>query len=251
MMSNKCTTCGLVNYAGIEACRRCGTPVPGAGQYGANQYGAGQYGAGQAPSWGADQSAGAWPPPGQSQPSDQYGGAWQQGTGTMYDGSATYGRPASPHAPTYGYYGYATATPALASLGARFGAALLDSASYAVPLILALVLGVSAGRGEGVGVLVLLGLLALVVVLIVQFVMLVTRGQTIGKRLLGIRIVKLDTHENGGFVTNIVMRGLVPGLIGAVPYIGVVFSLVNILFIFKEDRRCIHDLIAGTIVVTA
>ena len=47
------------------------------------------------------------------------------------------------------------------------------------------------------------------------------------------------------------MRGFLPGLIGAIPLVGTVFSLVNICFIFREDRRCIHDLMAGTHVVEA
>ena len=34
-----------------------------------------------------------------------------------------------------------------------------------------------------------------------------------------------------------------------IPVLGPLFSLVNVCFIFREDRRCIHDLIAGTQVV--
>jgi len=42
---------------------------------------------------------------------------------------------------------------------------------------------------------------------------------------------------------------LVPGILGAVPMIGNVFTIVNYCFIFRADRRCLHDLIAGTKVV--
>jgi hypothetical protein len=49
----------------------------------------------------------------------------------------------------------------------------------------------------------------------------------------------------------VILRGFIPGLIGAIPYIGPLFSLVNVLFIFREDYRCVHDHIAGTIVVQA
>jgi len=40
------------------------------------------------------------------------------------------------------------------------------------------------------------------------------------------------------------------GLIGIIPAIGGIIQIVNILFIFRDDRKCIHDLIAGTVVVS-
>jgi uncharacterized RDD family membrane protein YckC len=86
---------------------------------------------------------------------------------------------------------------------------------------------------------------------VAQLAMLSSRGQTVGKRVAGVRIVKVDTGENGGFVTNVVLRGGITMLCGMIPYIGPIFSLVNILFIFREDQRCIHDHIAGTVVVKA
>jgi uncharacterized RDD family membrane protein YckC len=57
--------------------------------------------------------------------------------------------------------------------------------------------------------------------------------------------------QNAGFVKAVLLRAVVPGIIGAVPLVGSIFSLVDPLFIFRGDRRCIHDLIAGTNVVTA
>ena len=57
-----------------------------------------------------------------------------------------------------------------------------------------------------------------------------------GKKALRIRIVKMDTGENGGFVPNVLLRLIVNGL-------------VEILFIFRGDRCSIHDMIAGTQVV--
>lgn len=95
--------------------------------------------------------------------------------------------------------------------------------------------------------LLLIPLLALVVV---QLVLLTMRGQTLGKMLLRLRIVKLD-GSNPGFVGAVILRSFLPGLIGGVPVIGPMFSLVDPLLIFREDKRCIHDLMAGTIVVEA
>lgn len=94
-----------------------------------------------------------------------------------------------------------------------------------------------------------LGLLLVLGVGIYQLVMLATRGQSIGKRMLGIRIVTHPDGANPGGVKTIITRGFVPGIISNIPILGPIFSIVNICFIFREDRRCIHDLIAGTQVV--
>jgi len=47
------------------------------------------------------------------------------------------------------------------------------------------------------------------------------------------------------------LRNFVSGLPGAIPFLGKLYSLVDPLFIFGEQRRCIHDHIADTIVVKA
>src|SRR5262249_42972993 len=81
-----------------------------------------------------------------------------------------------------------------------------------------------------------------------QAYLLSTRGQTLGKKWIGIRIVRLD----GGPVTffgAVMLRAVVPALVATVPLFGVVFSLADAIFIFREDRRCIHDFIASTKVV--
>jgi uncharacterized RDD family membrane protein YckC len=51
------------------------------------------------------------------------------------------------------------------------------------------------------------------------------------------------------FGTGVFLRNWISKLIGSVPYLGTVFHLADCLFIFREDRRCIHDHIAGTRVV--
>jgi uncharacterized RDD family membrane protein YckC len=73
------------------------------------------------------------------------------------------------------------------------------------------------------------------------------QGQTLGKRFVGIRIVMKDTLENGGFVVNVLKRGFLNGLLSLIPG----YFLVDSLFVFRDDRRCIHDMIAGTVVIQA
>ena len=93
--------------------------------------------------------------------------------------------------------------------------------------------------------------LAFIILLGVQIYLLTTRGQTMGKKLLGIKIVNFDDEANPGFVKAFLLRMFVNGLIGSIPMIGFVYSLVDICFIFRDDRRCLHDLLAGTKVVKA
>ena len=93
--------------------------------------------------------------------------------------------------------------------------------------------------------------LAVLILLGIQIYLLTTRGQTIGKKLLGIKIVNFDDETNPGFVKAVLLRGIVNGLIGLIPVVGIVYSLVDICFIFRDDRRCLHDLLASTKVVKA
>jgi len=120
----------------------------------------------------------------------------------------------------------------------RFLAVLIDGFLVAVPYTV----GMFEDAPEPVRVLGVFGAFALV---IAQLVMVSKRGQTIGKRAMGIKIVLKDTLENGGFVVNVLKRGVVNGLICLIPG----YFLVDSLFIFRADRRCLHDMIAGTLVV--
>jgi uncharacterized RDD family membrane protein YckC len=74
-------------------------------------------------------------------------------------------------------------------------------------------------------------------------------GQTVGKRLLGIRIVRVQDDANPGFVHAVLLRSVVPIIIRAIPMFGLGFWLVDVGCIFRTDKRCLHDLIAGTKVV--
>lgn len=94
----------------------------------------------------------------------------------------------------------------------------------------------------------LLGL-ASFTLLLVQIYLVSTRGQTIAKRILGLRIVRFADGSNPGFVHGWLLRALVPGIIGILPMVGNIFTIVNYCFIFRDDRRCLHDLIADTRVV--
>lgn len=73
-------------------------------------------------------------------------------------------------------------------------------------------------------------------------------GQTLGKRILGIAIVTLDNRVPP-FFQLITQRYLTQWLAGMIPFIGLFLRLVDILAIFRPDRRCIHDHLAKTKVI--
>lgn len=80
--------------------------------------------------------------------------------------------------------------------------------------------------------------------------LLVTRGQTIGKALLKIRIVRPDgSAASPGRLLG--LRYGVGSLAAIFPALGQAWSLLDTLFIFRESRRCLHDQIADTVVLKA
>ncbi len=156
-----------------------------------------------------------------------------------------------------------TASP-LAGRGERLLAQILDNVIFfavALPgIIMVALAAVRAGfrpgmnlenlatmAGVGAGILTI-GFAALLLG-VVQIWMLVTRGQTLGKRIMDVRIVRLDDESNPGFVHVFLLRAVLIGLLGAIPMIGWIITLADILSIFRADRRCLHDLIAGTKVI--
>jgi len=95
------------------------------------------------------------------------------------------------------------------------------------------------------------GLIAyLVIFMVINGYLLVTKGQTLGKLALGIRIVDAVSNGAATAVKILGLRYVLVMLVGAIPIIGGLLGLIDFLFIFREDRRCVHDLIAGTKVVS-
>ncbi len=137
----------------------------------------------------------------------------------------------------------------------RLLAAILDTLVY-VPCLLWLALGNATqfltdsttyklDSGGVVGIL-LFGL-SWLVVFGLQASLLCTRGATLGKRFLKLRVVGVDGNP-AGVVQLVLLRTLLPALSG---FCCGLLSLIDVLFIFGEERRCLHDLLAGTAVVNA
>jgi uncharacterized RDD family membrane protein YckC len=151
-------------------------------------------------------------------------------------------------------FSYSDTRP-LASRLSRLGAVLLDSV-FGLIVYAPLVVVVVAERGPESKldsnlqiVLAVVSLVCILILAVVQIVLLSLAGQTLGKMLLGIRIVRNGDGSRAGFVHAFLLRAFVPGLIESVPCVGPLFAIVNILYIFGEERRCVHDYIADTKVV--
>jgi len=142
-----------------------------------------------------------------------------------------------------------------AERGTRFLAALADGGMY-FGMALFLVLGAAllpkgaSHSGPAGAVLLTIGALGFLGLLIYNLVLLHQHGQSLGKRWLNIRIVR-SNGERAGLGRLFWLRMFVPGLITRIPLIGWVFALADPLCIFGEERRCLHDRIADTIVVSA
>jgi uncharacterized RDD family membrane protein YckC len=155
-----------------------------------------------------------------------------------------------------------------AGRGRRLGAKLLDTLLASLLLMPALIIAVSRMPNQalairngsfardfytallGVGMPLYAGGLVLLLVWIINLVLLSRNGQTIGKKMLGIRIVRTD-GSRATLARLFWLRTFVSGLFTQVPMVGRFYGLVDVLAIFAGPRRCLHDYLADTIVVKA
>lgn len=98
-------------------------------------------------------------------------------------------------------------------------------------------------EGSGRFALMLFG--GMLVLAILNAVFVAQSSQSIGKKMVGIQVVRSDGTQ-AGFWRIVGLRWLLSSMIGGVLAI---YSLIDALFIFRGDRRCLHDLMADTIVI--
>lgn len=152
----------------------------------------------------------------------------------------------------------------LADRGTRFAAQFCDGFITGIPgMVAVFVMGLFIGRSfpiyvkTSVSARWVISLAGMGVYLAVFFLingwLLKMRGQTVGKRICGIRIARPDGTVPGlseSFGRRIVVFAI-PGMI-PVPFsaaLAYAVHMIDVLCIFRGNRKCLHDDIAGTIVV--
>lgn len=95
------------------------------------------------------------------------------------------------------------------------------------------------------------GLSGFAVFLVVNGYFLATRGQTVGKIIAGTRIVSIEDRKILPLWRVVLLRVVPVSVASLVPVVGALLTLIDPLFIFRRDYRCVHDHIAGTVVVKA
>ncbi len=140
-----------------------------------------------------------------------------------------------------------------ADRGTRFAAAVLDQiigVAIVVPFLVAAFVGVFTGEGEpdaatmATGAMITLAGSVVWCWLTIRFVL--RNGQSIAKKLLGIKVVRAD-GSSASLGRIFWLRNVVNTLLGIVP----LYTIVDALFIFGEPHQCLHDKLADTIVVKA
>jgi uncharacterized RDD family membrane protein YckC len=145
-------------------------------------------------------------------------------------------------------------TQELASRWKRLGGALLDSIiamviHFPVIIISGVFKQLSQGQRLTIGQHIFFLFFAIAVFLAVNGYLLAKHGQTVGKKLVGTRIVANDDEQILSFGRVFGLRYLPLFLIAKIPVFSKLFGIIDVLFIFRKDKRCIHDLIAGSKVV--
>ena len=141
-----------------------------------------------------------------------------------------------------------------AERAARFWAKLLDSLVIEAPILLAWLATTTLLKSDEDRDVISLFAGAVVggPVLVWQAIGLATTGQTTGKRLLRIRVVNRTTGGPPGFLRGVLVRHVLMFAVNLLTCgLTQVYHVIDPLFIFRDDRRCLHDMLAGTVVVVA
>jgi uncharacterized RDD family membrane protein YckC len=148
----------------------------------------------------------------------------------------------------------------LAGWGSRVGAAVVDGLILLVPVaaIVAIAIGIAQSSDVGAVVAVIIGLLAYALAVLFYAPILMKRagprnGQTWGKQIVGIRVVR-DNGEpfdmGSAFVREFVVKYLLFGFVG-----GFFLSIPTLLDwlwpLWDDENRCLHDMVVSTHVLRA
>jgi uncharacterized RDD family membrane protein YckC len=135
----------------------------------------------------------------------------------------------------------------LAGIGRRFGALFIDSLILSVPMMIvvfSMMFAVFAGKNNNFNPIWFQPVVLLMVALYVVYeaLMLASRGQTLGKMALKIKVVRVDGTpiSTGQAWGRAFMRQILASCLSIFNYLPAFFT---------KDRTCLHDLVANTRVV--
>ncbi len=89
---------------------------------------------------------------------------------------------------------------------------------------------------------------AVITLTLIQIWLIASRGQTIGKILLKIKIVDETSGEKSTFLRSVMLRSVLVKYIGY-NIIGSLLFFVDLAFLFTKQNRTLHDRLAKTLVV--
>lgn len=151
---------------------------------------------------------------------------------------------------------------ALATWGSRAAATLIDGAILLIPFLLVLVAVVAIlGVGGEASAIVtfLVGVLAFLVVALFYAPILMARGgarngQTFGKQIMNIRVVRIN-GEPFGFLTAAVrevgVKVVLAGILNSIAFGLPIATLLDFLWpLWDDENRALHDMIVSSRVVT-
>jgi uncharacterized RDD family membrane protein YckC len=157
------------------------------------------------------------------------------------------------------------ASAPLASLGQRILGAVIDNVLTLValsPVLTHLDLDrlESSGSLSGMEALmtnvpemnVIMAMLLLLGIAIAQTALIIKRGQSIGKLIVGTRIVDQASGIRPNAMNTFVLRSFVIGLLYNLPFIGMIVMIADLaMLLFSPERISLHDRLAKTLVVEA
>lgn len=248
-----------------------GSPPPGGGPYGQG----GGAGAPPPPPFGSGPGGSGDPYGGAPQGGTPYGGPHSGGQGGgpygaggpqgpygggpqgPYGGGPQNPYGGGPYGGPYGAPDPLAGMPPLAGRGRRLVARIIDGILIGVPvgLIMWFVVGgvsYTSTTGDDSGKQAVVSGVTMLAYLVYEGVMLTSRGQTVGKMAMKIRVAML---ENGAIPTAQAgwVRAAIYTLPEVIPCCGTIFWLLNVLWCTwdKPYQQCLHDKGAKTVVVSA
>jgi len=136
----------------------------------------------------------------------------------------------------------------LATRWQRFWAALIDGLIISVVTIPVMYFtggfDIMIEEQPSFGYVLFIGLVSIAIFVVINAKLLLQEGQTIGKKVLKIKIV--DAQNTLPSKMHLIKRYAVYFFLRIIPIVGPILSLINIVIIFGKNKKCGHDYAGDT-----